>query len=211
MKSLTYYVKLGFTKLTSTGLVEKARNCVTMLTGNPNYPAPTTPTTAELTTAADALDAANQAYEFNRGKLEREARTVAFIELKDLMRELGGYVQAKSEGDRDKILSAGLDTRSKGTPIGPLPAPGNLRALVTLYAGRLDLRWDGVKGRSVYEVWRTAGDPNVAAGWSLIALTSKVRYSDAGLVSNTVYHYRVVAQGPAGASPASDTAGAKAA
>lgn len=206
----SYYVKLGFTRATSTSLVEKGRNNVTMLTGNATYPTPV-PALTLITNACNKLDAANQAYQFNRGKLEKEARDVAFVELKELLKELGGYVQTTSQGDKDKILSAGFDVRKRPFPVGQLQAPQNVRALVTPYAGRLDVRWDGVRGRNMYELSYTAGDPNLSTGWSLLALTSKNRFTAEGLTSNTVYSFRVVAIGAAGASPVSDAASAKAA
>jgi len=209
-KQANYYVRLGFTRATPTVLVDKGRTIVSKMTDNITYPTPI-PALAAVTAACDALDTANQAHLFNGGKLEREARDTAYTALKDLLRELGGYVQALSGGDKDKILSAGMDVRQGPAPIGQLPAPGNVRALVTPYAGRIDVKWNGVRGRSLYEVYVCDGDPNVAASWSMLALTSKNRFVAEGLTSDRVYYFRVVAQGAAGASPVSDLAKAKAA
>lgn len=181
-----------------------------MLTGNPDFPTPT-PTTAIIGTACDKLEAATNAYDFNRGKLEKEARDLAVADLKFLIRELGGYVQANCKGESDLILSTGFNVRRDNTPIGQLPAPKNVLASTTLYPGRIDLRWDGVKGRSIYEVWMTDGDPSLETGWKMIAVTPKPRFTVKDLKSNVVYTFRLVAQGPTGASPASDVAKAKAA
>ena len=210
MSTSIFTVRLGFVGTTPTALVEKGRNHVVMLTGNTDFPTPT-PTTAVLTAACDALGLANQAFDFNRGKVEKETRDVAFRALKDLIRELGGYVQANCNGERDLILSTGFDVRRIPEPVGPLPAPGDVRAIVMPYPGRLEVRWRGVRGRNVYELWYTSSDPLDPTGWTVLVLTSKNRYVAEGLTSNKVYTFRVVAIGAAGASPLSDIASAKAA
>lgn len=206
----TYTVRLGFTGVTSTALVGMGRNHVTMLTGNADFPTPT-PALADITSACDKLDDANNAYDFNRGKMEKEARDESFKMLKALIRELGGYVQSNCKGQKDLILSAGFNVRKNSEPVGLLPAAKNLQALVTPYPGRLEVRWDGVKGRSMYQLWITDGDPNASEGWRLLLQSTKNRHVIEDLVSNTVYTFRVVTLGTAGASPASDIAHAKAA
>ena len=210
MGQFTFNVRLGITRITPTALVEKCRNHVTMLTGNAAFATPT-PTLLVLTAACDTLDTANQAYDFNRGKTEKETRDKAFDELKDLVRELGGYVQANCNNEKDLILSAGFDVRRIATPLGPLPAPGNVRALVTAFPGRLELRWQGVRGRLIYAVYMTDTDPLDPAGWKLLTQTSKNRYTVEGLTSNTVYTFRLQTIATAGVSPMSDVASAKAA
>lgn len=206
----SYTVRLGFTGATETTLVGMGRTHVTMLTGNPAFTTPQ-PSLASITTACDELAAANEAYDFNGGKLELEARAKAYRTLKELIRELGGYVQSLCQGSKELILSAGFNVRKRSEPIGELPAPQNVRAQVTVYPGRLDVRWDAVRGRSMYQLWMTSGDPNEAAGWSLLLQSSRNRHVVEDLVSNTVYTFRVVALGAAGASPVSDIASAKAA
>ena len=210
MATIIYTVRLGFTGVTPVTLVEQGRNHVVMLTGNLTYPTPT-PTLAALTAACDALDLANQAYEFNRGKVEKQTRDTAFRALKELIRELGGYVQANCNGDKDLILSAGFNARRPNDPLGLLPAPQDMRAIVTPYPGRLDVRWKGVKGRSIYQLYMTSGDPQDANGWELLLQSSKNRHTIEDLTSNKVYTFRTVAIGASGASPVSDIASAKAA
>ena len=210
MGQYTFVPRIGITAITPTALVEKGRNHVTMLTGNAAFPTPT-PTTAALGTACTTLDDANQAYDFNRGKTEKEARDVAFAALKDLVRELAGYVQANCNNQKELIISTGFDVRRLAEPLGLRPAPANVRALVTPYPGRLELRWNGVRGRSIYAVEMTDTDPLNPAGWAPLIQTSKNRWTVEGLTSNTVYSFRVTTLGAAGASPVSDIASAKAA
>jgi len=101
--------------------------------------------------------------------------------------------------------------RKSATPLGQLPAPPDLLARSTAYAGRIEVSWGGVKGRNTYALESCAGDPNVAANWTSLALTSKNRYTAENMVSNSVYYFRVNALGAAVASPLSDAAKAKAA
>ncbi len=210
MGQFTFNVRLGITGITPTALVEKGRNHVTMLTGNAAFATPT-PTLVVLTAACDALDVANQAYDFNRGKTEKETRDKSFSVLKDLVRELAGYVQANCNNEKDLILSTGFDVRRLAAPLGELPAPGNVRALVTPFPGRLELRWNGVRGRLIYALYMTAIDPLDPAGWNLLTQTSKNRYTVEGLTSDTVYTFRLQTIAAAGVSPLSDLASAKAA
>ncbi|QQR87108.1 MAG: fibronectin type III domain-containing protein [Flavobacteriales bacterium] len=210
MGQFTFVPRVGIDRITPTALVEKGRNHVAMLTGNAAFPTPT-PTTAALGTACTALDDANQIYDFNRGKAEKEARDAAFKVLKEMVRELAGYVQAHCNNDKSLIVSTGFDVRRLSEPLGPLPAVANLRALVTPYPGRLELRWNGVRGRSLYAVEMTDTDPLNHAGWAPLVNTGKNRYTVEGLTSNTVYSFRVTTLGAAGASPVSDIASAKAA
>lgn len=210
MGQYLFVPRIGITAITPTALVEKGRNHVTMLTGNAAFPTPT-PTTAALGTACTTLDDANQAYDFNRGKAEKETRDAAFVALKDMVRELAGYVQANCNNDKELIISAGFDVRRAPSPVGPLPAVADLRAVVTPFPGRLDLRWRGVRSRLYYGVEMTDTDPLNPAGWAPLVNTGKNRYTVEGLTSNTVYSFRVTTHGPLGASPVSDIASAKAA
>ena len=209
MASFTYTVRLG-TDVTPTILVEKGRNHVKKLTGNPDFTEPT-PKLEDISKACDDLDAANQAFDFNRGKVEKQTRDTLYRALKALIQELGGYVQATCKGDRDLILSTGFDVRRKAEPIGELGTPQNVRAIVSVYPGRLDVRWDGVYGKKMYQLWMTEGDPLEPTGWKLLLQTTRNRHVAEGLESNKVYSFRVVALGTAGASPVSDIAAAKAA
>ena len=210
MKKVYYRVRLGTERVTVERLSDKSRTAVRMMTGNAAYPTPN-PALADVEAAADTLDAAQEAYAFNRGKLEKDARDTAFLALKELYSGLGAYVQTTSGGDKELILSAGFDTRREPSPQGLLPAPGNVRAEVSPYKGRLIARWDGVAGRSIYKLYMTTGDPTVDTGWELLAETGKTRFVVDGLESFRTYSFRVVAVGTEGNSVPSDHASATAA
>ena len=108
MKKVVYIVKPGLTRVTFKALVGKARNSVTMMTGNPAFATPS-PTLASVSAAADKLAAADEAYDFTRSKVVKEERDSAFGVLKSTYRDLGGYVQMASGGDKELILSADRD------------------------------------------------------------------------------------------------------
>jgi len=141
--------------------------------------------------------------------VEKVARDVAFKALKTMIRELGGYVQANCKGLKDLILSTGFDVRRPNDPVGQLPAAQNVRAMVTPYSGRLEVRWNGVRGRSMYQLYSTSKDPQDPTGWSLLLQSTRNRHIIIGLESNATYTFRVVVLGTAGASPVSNIASAK--
>lgn len=214
MQKIWYFVKLGLARITPADLVLKVRNCVSMMTGNPAFAAPNPlpdPTLAEVTAAIDTLDTAEQAYAFNRGKVEKEARDTAFRAAKEIFHLLGGYVQLASGGNKEIILSAGLDVERNPTAAGVPTAPNNVRAEATKVFGQIIVRWGASKGRRVYKVYQTEGDPSLETGWELIASTGKVRLVVDGLDRFKTYSYRVVAEGVAGLSIPSDAATATAA
>lgn len=210
MKSVVYLVKLGFTRISAKGLLSLGRTIVLMMTANPLFASIIAKIKA-LGTALDELEKADAAYDFNRGKLEREALMTSVVQVKDLVRDLGGYVQAISGGDKDIILNAGFEVRNAPSPTGQLPAPRLVEAFTTDYKGVIDVRWTGVKGRCNYELWMCNGDPAVEANWKLLTMSTRNRYRVERLTSLNTYYFRVVAQGTAGPSPVSMEAKAMAA
>ncbi len=210
MKKVWYVVKMGLTRVTVKALASKVRNTITMMTGNPAFVNPV-PSLATVTGIVDKLDAAVQAYDFTRSRLDKDKRDDLFQELKDTYKELGSWVQAESKGDRDLIASAGFETEKERTPIGELPAPGNVKAKATPFNDRLEVRWSAVKGRNMYYLYMCSGDPNEEANWKLAFATTKNRVLVNDLTPYTTYYFRVTAQGAAGVSPASDVAKAVAA
>ena len=210
MKKIWYQVKLGHSRVTYTALVGMSRTNITMLTGNAAFTTPN-PTLEAFGDATDRLDKAIQNYDFTRSRQDKQERDIAFEELKTMRADLGAYVQTTSAGDQELITSAGFETEKARQPIGQLPAPLNVLALVRPYPGSLELRYKGVKGRLSYQIHICSGDPNVEANWHLHATTGKNRLVFDGLESNVTYYFRVVALGAAGYSPVSDVASAKAA
>jgi len=214
MKKVWYYVKIGITRITPMDLVKKVRNSVKMIAENPAFAAPNplpVPTLLEVTAAIDKLQEAEESYAFNKGKVEKEKRDVAFMEAKEIFFLMGGYVQRASGGDKEIILDAGLDVDKNPAAAGVPEAPPNVRAEATKVLGQIIVRFGASKGRRVYKLFKTEGDPSKEEGWELIAQTGKVRYVVDGLERFKTYSFRVIAEGVAGNSIPSDAASATAA
>ncbi|MBX2980082.1 MAG: fibronectin type III domain-containing protein [Flavobacteriales bacterium] len=210
MKKQYYVVKLGHSRVGFEKLVDMTGTNVSMLTGNAAFPTPS-PTLAALTAAAARLEAATQAYLFSRSRLDKQERDIAFRELKLLRQDLGGYVQTTSNGDPELITSAGFEMAASPKPVGLLPAPKDVLALVRPFPGSLEVRFGGVKRRLAYQLYICDSDPLVEANWRLHTVTGKTRVQVDGLESGKSYFFRVEALGAAGVSPVSDITSAKAA
>jgi hypothetical protein len=198
----TYLIKLGLTGLTSSALVEKGRNIVTMLLGNLIYPT-LQGELPGLTEACDKLDAANQEMLFNGGKIAAENKRELESALRIRITGLGQQVQVISGGDKAKIMSAGFEVRKNAEPITKLDQPQDLRSSLPGFSGLVDLDWEVVRGARYYQIWYTAGDPNTAE-WILVGSTTKSRYTVEKLTPGTIYSFRVNAVGARAESPFSD-------
>ncbi len=203
-----FTVKLGLDGLTPVQVVERGRAHIAALTGNPVYTTPT-PTLVVLGAACDALETADIAVTTNGGKQDYVVRNQRLDELKELIKELAGYVQAVSGGDPEKIASAAFATRKLPEPSGVLPAPGNLRVRITTKPGQLNIRWDGVKDRRIYLLEINDGDPLVEANFRLLLMLSKNFHTATDLTSHKDYSFRVSAVGADGQGPWSDVATTK--
>ncbi len=205
MATLLYFVKLALTGLSPAKLVERARAIIAAMTGNAVYTTPA-PTLAVVTTATDAVEAADTAVLNNGGKQDYLTRDLRAQELRDLLTLLGSYVQVTSGGDPEKILSAGYPTRKPAEPVGPMGKPGDLVATANKLVGVIDLRWKSVKGRMFYEAQINDVDINVEVNWKPLKNLSDNVYKVTGLESGKAFSFRVRAVGAAGPGPWSDPA-----
>lgn len=192
-----FVVKTGLTALTSKALVEKGRNCVDMLTGNASFTLPAG-FLANLTTACDTLEQANEEVLFFGGKVNHQAKRVAEAAVRDILRELAGLVQQQSGGNEGKILSAGFDVRRKGTPVDKLSTVENLRPVLTPFSNQVVLRWNNERHASNYEVFINRVDPSKEENWERVAFTSRATCTVDGLESARHYWFRVQAIGRKG-------------
>lgn len=203
-----YLIKLGIVGLTPSQLIERARALVIALTGNLAFVTPA-PTLAAITAAADALEAAEAAVINNGGRQDYLVRNERERELRNLITMLGSYVQVTSGGDPELIASAGFQTRKVAEPVGLVAQVGNLRAKAGVLPGVIDLRWDRVRGRLIYQVEICEGDPLLPENWRLLILLGSNTHQAIDLTSARAYTFRVRAIGAAGPGPVSDTATAK--
>ncbi len=197
--------RAGLSGLRPTDKVAKALLVETKMTGNANFPTPE-PTLLELKAGREKLEVAIvEAAGGDHAKIFE--RNVAEAELDQLLVREALYVSNVAQGDPVIILSSGFELRQEPTPIGPLPAPSELRASSGLLPGDVKLRWKPTYGAYYHQVEMSVTDPNDGATWKLAGMTSAANFASTGNVPATYVWYRVTCLGAAGyVSPYSDPA-----
>ena len=197
--------RAGISALRPTDKVAKALLLETKMTGNASFPTPD-PKLADVLAAREKLEGAIVAAATG-DHVKVFERNVAEAELDQLIVRLALYVTNTANGDAVAILSSGFELRKEGEPIGPLPAPTELRAHAGLQTGTTELRWKPEYGAYYYQVEMSTTDPNDGATWQLVGMTSKASFAGTGLVPATYVWYRVNCLGAGGyVSPYSDPA-----
>lgn len=198
-------VSLGFARKIDTDLIVFVRNIVTLMTGSAKYPTPS-PTLATITTSVDAFEVAVQEA-LEGGKLAVAARNAARVELLSLVRQLAAYVQGHCDADLVNIFESGFNAVRAPAPIGQLPAPANVRLVMTGLSGQLSLRFDRVDNAANYSIQSaTSAD----GPWEDKGLSPNTRVMFDGLTPGKMYWGRVRANGTAGPSDWSSPATAMA-
>lgn len=198
-------IKVGLDGLTALDKVAKSLYIETKMAAEvATFPTPVPPL-ATVKTARQDLEAAVAAT-LNGGKAATLAKDQAEDALDELLTQLAGYVVSVAGGDEAILLKSGFDLRRRGSPIGDLPAPVDVRAGFTTTPGRIDLDWQRVYGAVLYQVYQNAVDPDVEAEWKLITMTTRSKHAVEDLVTGKYYWFRVNAVGTAGESPMSDPA-----
>ena len=192
-------IVLTLLKLPIVQKITVARNIVTMLTGNTDFPTPDPPL-ADLTTASDEAQTANQ--ESIQAKADSKTKTAVKREKEDaldnVLRKMANYVQNKSDGNEAKIEGAGFQVKADTGPVGELPPPEDFSVTYGDEAGELDMHWDVVSGARSYVVQKNETDPVNESAWSDIDNPTKSKYTVNGLTSGNRYWFRVLAVGSAG-------------
>ena len=194
----------GLKGLNPKQLIMKALFIEGRMTGNAKFPDPT-PTLAEVADARESLEVAVTAAE-DGGRTLTAVRNERARELKLLLDRLAGYVASLAEGDAEAILSSGYAVKRGSSPVGELPAPADLRAEITAYQGRIDLRWKPVRGAAGYQVYQCDSEPTDKTTWHQVGVTTSTRYKVTGLASAHTYWFRVAPIGAAGVGPLSEVA-----
>ncbi|MEO7309510.1 MAG: fibronectin type III domain-containing protein [Chitinophagaceae bacterium] len=192
-------VKIGFKGLSVPAKVQKAGIIIKAMTGNPNFPTPK-PSIAELTAATDGLENAFQAADagdrnLKAAMLKREEDLDFKISL------LAAYIQNESEGDEEKIRSAGFEVRSAATPPTELEHVSNLRATMSERNGEVSLAWKPLAGARTYVIEKSADGNN---GWVICGHSTRAHGIVTGLPSLVHAYFRVAGIGSTGQSPWSD-------
>lgn len=122
------------------------------------------------------------------------------------MQERADYVETVTGGDPAKIPISGFHVAgTPGTPIGPLPAPENVKAVPGAFPGTIKVSCKAINGSKFYPVEaRPHNDPT--APWVQVSVDSKCRQTITGLTPGIEYAFRMAAKGAAGQSPWGDEA-----
>lgn len=128
-------VSLGFSRKIDTDLIAFVRNIITLMTGSTQYPTPS-PTLATITTSVNAFEVAVEEA-LDGGKIAIASRNAARVELLSLVRQLAAYVQGHCGDDLVNLLGSGFEAIKAPSPVGPLPAPQNVRLVLTESAANL--------------------------------------------------------------------------
>lgn len=124
-------------------------------------------------------------------------------EVERLLRVLGVGVEHTAAGDTQVLLASPFELQAEPTPVGPMPAPQNVRVTASEMEGEIIARWKTVRGAKSYVVeCCLEGAPD----WSQAGVTTKARITLKGLNSGKKYRVRVRAVGAAGTGPWSDEA-----
>ncbi|MFN0275931.1 MAG: fibronectin type III domain-containing protein [Chitinophagales bacterium] len=196
-------VALNYVKLTIAEKIQKAKNIVAMMTGNPAYPLPD-PKLEDVTAAITALELSYEAA-LDGGKTKKQQMYADEAALDDYINRLGGYVQTASEGDELTILSSGMDVKKKPTPAGLLPVPENMKAKTGALEGTIDFAWKSNAKANGYILEYTE-DPLGSTAWVKVEGITKAKYTLQGLVSGKKYWGRVSVFNTAGITNPSDPA-----
>ena len=196
-------VKLGLDGLAVPDKIQYGYSVGQALDGNPNYPN-LGPLVTRLRASTDKLSAsytdAQTARQIAKSKTSLQDDDAAAFDT--LMAEVARAVQTDSGGDKAKIESAGFSVRAEHTPPSPLPAPTDLQAVASEFAGSADLSWQLDRDARSFQIERA--DDAAELVFRQIATATKKSASVNSMVSGKKYWFRVAAVGPAGLGPWSD-------
>ena len=112
--------------------------------------------------------------------------------------------EAVTPNDTAALASTGFPLRASQSPVGQLPAPGDVKAVASKNEGEIDVRCVTVTGASTYE-WQLRVHDGSAA-WGPLETGTKTRVKATGLTPGVVFAFRVRAIGSAGPGTWSDEA-----
>ena len=200
--------KLEFARKTHSEKITTTKGIVKSITGNAHFAKPD-PTIAEINTSLIKFEDAHSAAKLDGGTKNMESRDKSEKELTELITRLVAYVQHESKGNAENIRSAGMDIKSDPVPTTSIEIPTAVEA----YIGNpteVDLVWKPIKKAISYEIQITL-TPTDEGSWMHKGVSTKAKYTIAGLESGKKYWFRVSALGTRDLkSPYSDPATAMA-
>lgn len=189
-------VKLGWDRKTVADKLIKADYIAQQMTDNVATFATPLPTIEDVTNAIGALRNAAIAAEAG-GYALTFAKNEAETSLDQLISQLMSYVQNVSAGDPEVILLSGMEVRRDPQPT-PVPLQvQNLNALPSRAQGSIDLNWDALDRRAIYQLeqWIDPEEDDQTGFWSKVATPSKSKYTVDNLTTGKVYRFRVAGIG----------------
>ena len=200
-------IRLNLAGLSIPEKLAKARQNVTALTGNTNFPTPS-PALANITTAANELEAAGAEVQAARQTAKEKTSILNQKEdaLDQLLTQLAAYVESVAGSNEQLILSAGMDMRASAVVSTTAPAqPQGLTATAGDRDGEIDLSWDTVSNAKSYIIEQSP-DPVTPTSWAHASVSTRSSQTMSGLTSGTRYWFRVAAVNINGQSGWSDPA-----
>lgn len=189
-------VKLSWSRKTVPEKLIKGDYIVQLMTDNVAIYATPNPALADVTAAIinlrkSAIDAEAGGYALTFSKNQAE------IALDHLISQLMSYVQNASDGNADNILLSGMEIRKAAQPTPDPTQVMNLDAFPSRTQGHIDLNWDTLGDRYIYQVerWVDGEDESDTGFWDKVATPSKSKYTATGLETGKVYRFRVAGIG----------------
>jgi hypothetical protein len=197
-------IKLGMDKLSVAQLLELAKQIVTAMTGNTNFPTPN-PTLTQLTTATNNLDTARQEalVARNVAKTKTLVQNQQQDELRAMLRKMVAYVENVGGEDEAIITSAGMSVKAAATSGGDVAIVDGVAFTMGDNDNEVDFTWDSTSGAQSYIIQMSATPPPNAA-WTQIKTVTKSKGTLTGLASGQRCWFRVAAISASGQSPWSD-------
>ena len=191
-------VRMGLDEMNDAELVSYVQNHIELMRDNPHFPQ-MKPAAADFQESFMAYQEAVQTtIRLRVLKVQAVARQAALRRLMcQMMVRRGAYVQAASNGNRQVILSSGLEVRRQAVCPTSLAAPMNLRVTLNGEAGVMNLQWDAVRHARIYLLEYRRADSQDS--WQKLACTGKTRQTKT-LPIGVTYVFRVAAQGSPGQS-----------
>lgn len=159
-------VKLALAEKTDDDVIALTSTIVTSMTGNANFTTPNPPL-ATLTTSKTALQTKINAYNAALASADtlKADRDAASIALRNLLTQEGAYVDNITGGDKIKIESSGMDTRSESAPI-PMTRVLELELSEGDHSGTIQIFWKPIRGAKSYEIQINLVNPDTEASWA---------------------------------------------
>jgi hypothetical protein len=196
-------VKTNVSRISDAAVIQLGNNIIAGATGKTEL-ADSPLTLAELQTLVTAGSTARnqESLANDAAALKLTARVEAMAELRAGINRYAEHADTVYDGDKLSLQAIGLDVRDPSVPLGPLPAPANLRSRSGAMEGTVELEWDAITyGRPQYfvECAQSASGP-----WTQVSSIRVARTVCGALTPGAEYFFRVRAQGAAGDSPWSD-------